>query len=275
LRRLAEVQVIVWGFAAAGIYSIARSRNKARSILVVGWLLASFVGVSASGYYFPHYFQQILPAVAISAGLGAEATANVAWCKGAANWLRLLWVTIFLAALPLWSWVPFARLSPAEACRRIFPLNIFTEMPNIGGYIAQNTRPDERVFVFGAEAEILFYAQRVSATRYIFLFPLYGPYRDALTQQKATAAEVESNRPKIVAYFPNGLFYKPGTEQFFTAWTDSWLHDHFRPEIYVTRDAAGIAQFTRAPAAQKEFVAPPGEQLVGIIFARNEASAPD
>jgi hypothetical protein len=170
--------------------------------------------------------------------------------------------------LPVATWLPFARMSPRAAARRIFPFNIFAEMPQIAGHIAQATKQDDRVFVFGAEAEILFYARRVSATRYIFLFPLYGPYRDARQQQEATAREVMQNSPKVVAYFPNGLFYKPGTEQFFSQWTESYLRENFRPDVYVTRNLAGAAQFTRAPAGQAEFVPPPAEQLVGIIFVR-------
>jgi hypothetical protein len=268
LARLSRVQGIVWGFALAGVICAARARNKAHFVLLLGWLAASFAAVSASGYYFPHYFQQMLPALVIAASVAAESLAGAAWWKGVPGGFRAACVAVMIAVLPVLTWIPLARLSPAQACRRIFPMNIFAEMPQIGGEIARITRPQDRVFVFGAEAEILFYAKRVSATRYIFLFPLYGPYRDARVKQQATAREVASNSPTVVAYFPNGLFYKPGTEQFFSQWTESYLREQFLPDIYVTRDAAGAAQFTRAAAGQSEFAPPPGEQLVGIIFVR-------
>jgi 4-amino-4-deoxy-L-arabinose transferase-like glycosyltransferase len=268
LAKLSRVQAVAWAFAVIGLVAAIRRPDKALFVFAAGWLVASFVGVSASGYYFPHYFQQWLPPLVLSAVLGAQTVANAPWWKGISNCARAAVITIALAILPLATWAPFARMSPVQASRRIFPFNIFGEMPQIAGYIAQATNPEDRVFIFGAEAEILFYARRVSATRYIFLFPLYGPYRDARQQQEATAREVAANSPRVVAYFPNGLFYQPGTEQFFSQWTESYLRDQFRPAIYVTRDAAGAAQFTQPSAGHSEFAAPAGEQLVGIIFVR-------
>lgn len=268
LTRLSRVQAIAWGFAALGIVAAARQPSRSSLLLLVGWLAASFGGVSASGYYFPHYFQQLLPAIALASGFGAQAVARGLARKGISKYACGAVVAALLALLPLATWLPFARMAPRAAARRIFPFNIFAEMPQIGGYIAQNTKPDDRVFVFGAEAEILFYAKRVSATRYIFLFPLYGPYRNAREKQQTTAQEVAKNAPAIVAYFPNGLFYKAGTEQFFSQWTESFLREHFRPDVYVTRDLTGAAQFTKAADGQTEFVARPGEQLLGIIFVR-------
>jgi hypothetical protein len=41
----------------------------------------------------------------------------------------------------------------------------------------------------------LFYARRPSATRYIFLFPLYGPYESAGERQMAAAKEIERAQP--------------------------------------------------------------------------------
>jgi hypothetical protein len=38
--------------------------------------------------------------------------------------------------------------------------------------------------------------------------------------------------------------------------------------VYVTRDLAGAAQFTKGADGQTDFAARPGEQLVGIIFVR-------
>ena len=79
-------------------------------------------------------------------------------------------------------------------------------MPQFAARIAKITPPDQRVFVFGAEPELLFYAQPVSATRYIFLFPLYGPYRNVREKQIAAAAEIEGAAPAAVVYVPNDLF---------------------------------------------------------------------
>src|SRR5437762_11498166 len=100
-------------------------------------------------------------------------------------------------------------------------------MPAFAARIAQVTSSDQRVFVFGAEPEVLFYARRVSATRYIFLFPLYGPYRDAKVKQMATIDEISTNHPAALVYVPNNLFLVKVTEELLTEWTKAELTGNF------------------------------------------------
>jgi hypothetical protein len=49
---LARTQAIVWAFAAAGLTGLLTSGRAKWSLFLAGWLLTSFVGVSASGYFF-------------------------------------------------------------------------------------------------------------------------------------------------------------------------------------------------------------------------------
>jgi hypothetical protein len=121
----------------------------------------------------------------------------------------------------------------------IYPGNDFADMPVLGARLAQVTKPDDRVFVFGAEAEVLFYAQRVSATRYIFLFPLYGPYPDAREKQKAVADEITRHTPAAAFYLPNSLFYAPGSEQFFTHWSENYISQYFQVDSCLAVDSLG------------------------------------
>jgi len=44
--------------------------------------------------------------------------------------------------------------SPKEAVRKIYPTDAFAEMPGIGRRLAEITRTDGRVFIFGAEPEV-------------------------------------------------------------------------------------------------------------------------
>jgi hypothetical protein len=97
---------------------------------------------------------------------------------------------------------------------RIYPNNSFAEMPELGRRLAEVTRPEDRVFVFGSEPELLFYARRASATRYIILFPLFGPYADAREKQVATSLEITRARPAAAFNLPSRLFYLPGAEAY-------------------------------------------------------------
>ncbi|HMD54295.1 MAG TPA: glycosyltransferase family 39 protein, partial [Phycisphaerae bacterium] len=225
---LLRTQGLIWLFSMIGLAALLFNGQIRRLLFLAGWLATSLVGVSASGYYFPHYFQQILPLLAILAGLGAEALFSAPLWKGVPYLCRGTVMITALFILPVMMLCPFIFIySPPESVSRIYPGDFFAEMPEVGKHIAQITNPADRVFVFGAESELLFYSQRVSATRYIFLFPLYGPYRDAREKQLATSREITLNRPKVIAWLPNQLFFAPDTEQFFTQWAQSYLHDNF------------------------------------------------
>ena len=59
--------------------------------------------------------------------------------------------------------------------KKNYPGDFFSEMPHFAQRIEEVTPENKPVFIFGSEPELLFYAHRRSATRYIFLFPLSGP----------------------------------------------------------------------------------------------------
>jgi hypothetical protein len=190
-----------------------------------------------------------------------------------ARWLRaipLSGVAIGLALflLPMIRLWPFlARYTPAEAVRKIYPGNFFAEMPELGSRLQKATSPDDKIFIFGSEPEILFYAQRVSATRYIFLNPLYGPYADALQQQRAAAEEITANNPAAAISYPNRLFRLPGSELYFTRWSDAYLHENFHTDAHLVIDPGGELKIMPAVGDQSPALAA-GQRLLGGLLLR-------
>jgi hypothetical protein len=273
---ISPAQGVVWIFSAAGFITLLATKRMKWWLFLAGWLVTSMMGVGASGYFFPHYFQQLLPVLCLAAGLGAEALDDARWWKNVPAWGRRMVLVGALAVPPVVAIYPFwFSYSPEEAVNKIYPDNAFAEMRVLGNRIAQITRPDDRVFVFGSEPEVLFYAQRVSATRYIFLNPLYGSYADAREKQTAAANEISAHQPAVVLYHPTQLFFVPGSEQYFTHWTQSYVQTNFRTDTDLTRDAAGGIHVITGMGNQEPAV-PSGEQVVGIVFARSKGEhAPD
>ncbi len=249
-------QGVAWVLAALGLVALARRTDRFPAIFLGGFAAANAVGVSASGFYFPHYFQQLLPAVAVLAA------AAIAGSAPAPRW-RLAAGTA-LAVAPLFAVaVAFWRLEPAQASRRIYPGNYFDAMPVIAAEVAAQTTPEDRVFVFGSEPEILFYARRVSASRYIFLFPVYGRFSDAERRQAGVIAEVEASRPAAIVWLPLQSLRRP---ERLTEWTRSYLMAHYRLHAFATADAAEHTQLHRIePGVDRS------EQLAGawaMVFVR-------
>jgi hypothetical protein len=275
LRILARTQAIVWAFAAAGLIGLLTSGRAKWSLFLGGWLITSIVGVSASGYFFPHYFQQLLPALALAAAAGAELLATVKLWKVLPQWSRRAALILVLAVLPVLTLWPFLfTYTPTEAVRKIYPGNFFAEMPEFAQRIESITPPAARVFIFGAEPEVLFYAHRLSATRYIFLFPLYGPYGNVREKQVATAAEIERAQPAAAVYLPNALFFVAGTNQYFTEWSLAYLQHNFYTDTWLTADEFGAARILKAVAGGEPDSLPSEQRLIGAILVRKPTSAP-
>ena len=262
LTRLARAETLVWLFSAAGLIGLIIARQRKWFAFLAGWLITSMVGVSASGYFFPHYFQQLLPPVALIAVFGAQ------WLSVSRPWrssrIPGALLSLLLAVLPLKTLWPFwFSYTPAEAVRKIYPGNFFAEMPEFAARVAQATSSEQRVFVFGAEPELLFYAQRVSATRYIFLFPLYGPYRNAHEKQIAAADEIQRAAPAAAVYVPNDLFFNPASDQYFTEWSLSYLEQNFYPDTWLIKESPTVAQIMRA-----EPDSPAPDRFLGAILVK-------
>lgn len=226
-------QGVAWLLAAAGLVALARRRDRFPALFLGGFAATNAIGVSASGLYFPHYFQQVLPAVAALAAAGVLAAADRA---GIARRPTLA-VGAALALAPLaFASVEFARLTGAEATRRLYPGSVFEAMPAIAAEIAALTRPEDSVFIFGAEPEILLHAERVSASRYIYLFPLYGSFPDAEQRQAGVIAELEAARPAVIVWIPNRMFFGPGSPQLLTEWSTGLIDSSYRLHALVAAE---------------------------------------
>jgi hypothetical protein len=240
LKSLVTDELPVWIAGVIGLAWLFFSGRWKGGVFLMLWLAASAAGVSASGYFFPHYFQQLLPALCLVAALGVEALDRLALLKGISALLRRALLVLVLTVLVTVVFWPFLfSYTSAEAVDRIYPGSHFAEKQLLGERLAQVTKPNDRVFIFGADTEILFYAQRLSATRYIFLFPLYGPYADAKARQMATADEVIRATPAAALYLPNQLFFAPGTEQYFTQWSQQFITQYFRLDSCLAVNPSG------------------------------------
>jgi hypothetical protein len=157
----------------------------------------------------------------------------------------------------------------------IYPRNSFQSMPALAREIASVSAPEDTVFLFGAEPELLFYARRVSATRYIHLYPLFGPYPDALERQRGVAAEVARAQPAVLVWIPNTMSFGQGAPQFLTRWFGRFSAQHYRPHAFMARNAAGGADLVRIPQDTRPRDALQGRQPLATIFVRrNDAAEP-
>lgn len=151
----------VWGpLAIVGLPGLFRLKRDT-AIFVGLWLLTAGAGVAMGGDWWGHYFQQVLPPLAVAAGAGAV----YLWDSGK-HWARLEAVGVPLVFLALFVFPPYL-MDPLELARMHHAPG-YRVAPEVAAYLKQHTGPDETVYVAFFEPGIYYLAERRSAFPYHF-----------------------------------------------------------------------------------------------------------
>jgi hypothetical protein len=74
------------------------------------------------------------------------------------------------------------------------------EAPRIADFVRSQSAAGDTIAVLGSEPEIYFYADRRSATGYVYMYPLMEPQPFASTMQKEMISEIQAARPNVLVY---------------------------------------------------------------------------
>jgi 4-amino-4-deoxy-L-arabinose transferase-like glycosyltransferase len=129
---------------------------------LLGLLAASAIGAAAGARFYPHYYVQLIPPLAL---LAAPYYARL-WSRTMEppHWLlrprvTYAWLALTIIVFSIKHWTGLApRRVPSEA----------------GRYLFTHSDPADRIFVWGQSPEIYADAHRRPACRYITTFPLTG-----------------------------------------------------------------------------------------------------
>jgi 4-amino-4-deoxy-L-arabinose transferase-like glycosyltransferase len=179
---------------------------------IIGWLLVSLFGVASGGFFRSHYFVQAIPAVALLAGdaiVGIPLFERIGLRKSIQPYFLCAVIVAAGVHVEAWYYLPG---SPEAKCRRLYPQNLFSESVVIARYLAENSTPDDTIFVFGSEPQILYYAERRSATRYILMYPLMLPSDETSARQQSAVEEIIANKPQFVVTVFNRTSFSTSLE---------------------------------------------------------------
>jgi len=190
-----------WLWVAAGVGLLTPVWDRAartRAALVIGFLLFSVASVSTGLYFRSHYFILMLPAMALLVGMAVSALGRLPLGHTRSLTLGSLPFILYLLAIAF----PLAKeralwfhAAPNEVSRQLYGANPFPESLEIARYIKAHSTPRHQIAVFGSEPQIYFYAERRSATGYIYTYSLVEEQRYALQMQQEMIREVEQAEP--------------------------------------------------------------------------------
>lgn len=138
------------------------SEKSAERTALIGLVAASAIGMAAGARFYPHYYIQLVPPLALLAAphfaqLWSGDMQPRQWFLRPAVACAWLAGTLLIFSIAHWRGLASVR-SPCEA----------------GQYLFEHSAPNDRIFVWGQAPEIYLEAQRRPACRYVVTFPLTG-----------------------------------------------------------------------------------------------------
>ena len=127
-------------------------------LLALGWIASGFFASGISGREFSHYSIQFIPGFSLLCGWGLYNSWN--WATRYSAWLSNLGRG--LALLPL-------AAGTFQISRTLSSLELAPGPEKIVGQIVRaNSLPTDRIITWGFYPEVNYYAQRISASRFVF-----------------------------------------------------------------------------------------------------------
>jgi hypothetical protein len=197
--RVLGATLLLWLLAAPASF---RHRDAIQRALALAlWL--TWIPVSLSGRFYGHYFLQFAPPLALlAARRGIE--------------LRDRWQTLSAPARAALVIIPILQIlgyfvgSLGFGMAGRYPAQNL-QVRELAGWLAQNSSPNERIFVWGHYSPIYFMARRMPGTRYIYTSFHMGGFDsehlpadfDAAAHRSskdvaATLQDLETNKPELV-----------------------------------------------------------------------------
>jgi 4-amino-4-deoxy-L-arabinose transferase-like glycosyltransferase len=245
LKQTRDLSIGLWVLVLAGLLAGWRVKALRPALLfAVAFWFFSFAGTAAGLYFRGHYFILLLPAFALLVGLAVAALRQIMPQRIFPDVFRSLPV---IALGAVWAWMIYYQAPlffqwPANlVCRQLYRDNPFVEAVAAAGQIRAHSLNTARVAVIGSEPEIYFYAQRHSATGYVYIYPLMEAQPYALVMQREMAREIESARPEFLVQVPYQLSWlrQPASSPFLADWFEDYAGKFYQKAGVVGFSSSG------------------------------------
>jgi hypothetical protein len=219
---------LLWIGGLAGLVTLIAAPLLKKAL----WFVCSFgcfsiLALSTGLYFRPHYFVLVLPFITllIAAAIAGAEPARRLWLKLAPAMLLLIAMAAFLFTNAA---ILFA-MPPSQVCRTLYGANPFPEALKIAEFVKSRTTPTDKIAVLGSEPEIYFYADRLSATGYIYMYAAMEPHSRALEMQQEIIREIEAARPRSLVITGVDMSWQwPVEGSVLQEWADRYVRENYR-----------------------------------------------
>ena len=224
--------MLIWIIGGIGLSSVFwNEKTRAHWNFWIGFFVFSFLSICPGFYFVPHYFVTLLPAVSMLSGIAVSAS-MIYLSQKLSPYLKAIPVIFVIVALgyPAWQQSRFFSANPVAASRMLYTAaNPFPESLVIAKYIRNHSSAADTIAVIGSEPQIYFYANRKSATGYIYMYGLMEHQLYASQMQKEMIQEIEFAKPRYIVFVNAEFswFLKPESDLNIFHWATKYLDDHY------------------------------------------------
>ena len=181
-----DLELIVLAALAGVGFTLLR---RPRLWLPAGWLLAAFAGFNAASLYWPHYYVQLLPPLALLIAVGATTLPGRVLAPAA----------ILLVVGPALLKLDALEDMSLGAKRAVIPYyGQYVRDERVARAVDRRTRPGESIYALDSEPDLYFLADRPADFPYLWAHPL-EEIPGAVTRLRALLAGPD--RPALVVVF--------------------------------------------------------------------------
>lgn len=232
---------LLWIMAALGLLILIIDRRfRDIRLIIISFTLFSFLAVSVGLYFRNHYFILILPAGAILIGIFIDSLQYYISQRCSHKFIICFPLLVLLSGIVLGVNAHrdyFLYNKPETLVKVLHGPNPFLESLKIAEFLRSRTGPGDKIAVLGSEPQIFFYAQRKSATGYIYTYEMMGNHGYSLAMQQEMITEIERASPKFLIFI--GIIYswlpQPESNMLIFAWFREYSQKYY--------DLAGRVEF--------------------------------
>jgi 4-amino-4-deoxy-L-arabinose transferase-like glycosyltransferase len=229
-------------FSYLAVWRLIRDPEQQHRLMLVGWTVATMIGIVSAGRFYDHYYVLIFPCFGLLVPLGLEVMRD-------ADRVSRRWIGAALAI----SMIPMVVLNlniyfQATPTERHFAKygsdgqSLWeTQSEDLADWIKERTTPDDYIYNLGFQSELYFFADRQSPTRYLFDHP-FGAGQEHIDR----AIEDLSANPPL--YIIDSAAYEPTNQFDYYAWDIRyWIGENYDyvgfivyADVYKLKDDAPI-----------------------------------
>ncbi len=236
LKAITKEYKLFWVHAFLGLAVVFIKSIPVRiKIMAVTLLFFSCATVFPGYYFYGHYWIQIIPGLAIIAGLTFHIfgilLARFTSIKSPRPFY--IYIGIFVIA----SLFHINRLKSyyfhpnyEKVMRNVYGSNPFPEAMEIGNYINNHSKPDDQIVLLGSEPQIYFYTKKKCPSRHAYFAAVVDNTPESPVWQKEFIRDVEKARPEFVVFFnhPISLFVQQGADQTIFSWFNEYVSKGYK-----------------------------------------------